>query len=44
MRISVKADNLRRAVEIFRELKEKYPIRSIEVFVVSDDDGSCHHN
>ena len=44
MRISIKADNLRRAVEIFKELREKYPMRSIEVFVVSDNDGSHHHN
>lgn len=43
-RISLKADNLRKAVEIFKELREKYPTRSIEVFLVSDNAGSSDNN
>ncbi|MGB9631597.1 MAG: hypothetical protein ACP5JF_05320 [Candidatus Methanodesulfokora sp.] len=43
-RISVKAENLRKAVEIFMKLREKYPTRSIEVFVVSNNDRSGDNN
>jgi len=39
-KISVRAENLRKAAEIFKELREKYPMRSIEVFVVGEDGRS----
>jgi len=43
-KISVRAENLRKAAEIFKELREKYPMRSIEVFVVRENDGRSDNN